>query len=93
MLGAGEPTAGDVLLMQDAHAAHGREASSPSVTSVAGAASEFSANSWIDFLVNGRRDRHMKTACPDSVVCTAATKATLFSEPRPRLPPGRSPPR
>ena len=54
---------------------------------VAGATKDFAAKSSIDCLMNGRRDRHMKTTCPDAVVCTAATKATLFSEPLPGLPP------
>src|SRR5260221_10557569 len=65
----------------------------PSETRVAGAASDCAANSLMDSLVKGRLDRHMRTGSPDSVVCTAATNATLLGEPRPALAPWISPPR
>ena len=41
--------------------------------------------------VKGRGDRQGRTSCLSSVVCNAAIKEFLFSEPRP--PPGNSPPR
>src|SRR5450755_3094754 len=65
----------------------------PSDTTVAGNASDLAAKSKTDWVVNGRCSKQHNTGCPASVVCTAAMNGTLFSEPRPALPPERSPPR
>jgi hypothetical protein len=65
----------------------------PSETTVSGEPMLVAMNSFMASLVNGRADRQARCARPSSVVRTATTKGTLFSEPRPALPPLRSPPR
>jgi hypothetical protein len=42
--------------------------------------------------VNSGFCKQARSGCPAGVVCTAAVKETLFSEPRPLLPPGKRPP-
>src|SRR6185295_2411507 len=66
---------------------------SPSETTVNGRASDLAANLSTASLVNEHCTKHARTGCPASVVCTAAMKGTLFSQPRPALPPESSPPR
>lgn len=60
---------------------------------VSGRNSDLAAKSSTAWRVNGACAKQANTGCPASVVCTAAMKGTLFSEPRPLLPPERLPPR
>ena len=83
----------NVRFVKDAGALHGLEAPQAVGDECGGAASDLAAKSSNDSLVNGRCEKQAKTGAPDSVVCTAATNDTLFSDPRPGLPPGSSPPR
>ena len=65
----------------------------PSETTCADAASAVFAQSAIASLVNSSFFRQTFSGWPVLVVCTAAMNDTLFSDPRPLLPPGSSPPR
>ncbi len=65
----------------------------PSDTTVAGRTIDVDMNALSDSLVKARLQNQAKWGWPDSVVCTAATNETLFSEPWPAVPPWRSPPR
>lgn len=91
-LRAGLATAGDDALMH-AGLFGGEEARQAIDTTVSGRTSDLAAKSDTASRVNGCTAKQASTACPSSVVWTAATNDTLFSLPRPVLPPERSPPR
>src|SRR5262245_29652499 len=65
----------------------------PSLTTVADGAMWLAANAAIACRVGGCWLKQAYSGRPSAVVCTAATKGTLFSAPRPVLPPENSPPR
>ncbi len=66
---------------------------SPSLTTVAEVANDLAAKAATPSVVNGNGAKQASCGHPSGVVCTAAMNGTLFSEPRPVLPPGNSPPR
>src|ERR1035437_3907250 len=71
-----------------------RKQANPSETTVAEGASQRRAHTVISALLKDFTGaKTARIGWPWSLVSTATTNGTLFSEPRPALPPGGSPPR
>jgi len=70
-----------------------RKHRSPSERTLAEGESDLAAKIATSSEVSGCWEKQASTGLPSGVVWTAAMKGTLFSEPRPVLPPERWPPR